>query len=594
MSDIEFKFRSHPADFEILYSAIKNFTLEMGITMERTSRSPIYFAAHDFSTAIFDKDGQLVTLSEYIPIHLCAAPFAIKAALKTFEGDINPGDIILTNDPYTFDAGNHLADWTILVPVFYEDKLWFWSVNRAHQSDTGGGQSGAYNPNAHDIFAEGIRIPPIKIFEKGKVRKDVFDFVLANVRFHESQRGDLWSMIGSARVGERRLVGLLDMWNASTVENFLVDLYGYTEFLMRQEIKKIPEGTYYGETYSDGLPGTGPEVTIRCNTTIKDSNMIIDLSGTDPMIDYYINSTVPNTYSSVFIALMTSIGRTIQYRSEGVMKPIEIRTKPGTLAHATYPAPVGLCTLYVAKQLIEVVWDSLSKVIPQKTPAGWGGYAAFVFSGVDPRRNEGYATPDFLANTDGAGAIWGTDGWHAGSSPICAGGLTFPEIEICESIYPALWTRWEITKDSGGAGKWRGGSGMESTFVLEADRMDLCQSGEHFRTLPGPAVAGGCKPPNYNKQVFTRTNGIVEESAGLYYVLHRGETLACFCQGGCGVGDPLERDVESVRKDVLNEIISLENARELYGVLIDSKTFEVGQAATEKLRAERKREKSKS
>jgi N-methylhydantoinase B len=566
----------------------------MGITMEQTSRSPIYFAAHDFSTAIFDKDGKLVTLSEYIPIHLCAAPFAIKAALKTFEGDINPGDIILTNDPYTFDAGNHLADWTIMLPVFYEDKLWFWSVNRAHQSDTGGGQSGAYNPNAHDIFAEGVRMPPIKIFERGKARKDVLDFVLANVRFRESQRGDLWSMIGSARVGERRLIRLLEMWSAATVENFLVDLYGYTEFLMRQEIKKIPEGTYYGETYSDGIPGTGPAVTIRCKLTVKGSNLIIDLRDTDPMIDYYMNSTVPNTYSSVFIALMASVGRTIQYRSEGVMKPIEILTKPGTLAHATYPAPVGLCTLYVAKQLIEVVWDSLSKVIPQKTPAGWGGYANFVFSGVDPRRNEGYATPDFLANTDGAGAIWGTDGWHGGSNPICAGGLTFPEIEICESVYPALWTTWEITKDSGGAGKWRGGAGMESTFILEADHMDLCQSGEHFRTLPCPAVAGGCKPPDYNKQVFTRADGTEEESAGLYYVLHRDEKLACFCQGGCGVGDPFERDVESVREDVLNEIVSLEKAHELYGVLIGSKTLEVDKAATEKQRAKRKRAKSKS
>ena len=588
MSTVEFKFRSHPADFEILYSAIKNFTLEMGITMEQTSRSPIYFAAHDFSTAIFDKDGYLVTLSEYIPIHICAAPFAIKAALKTFGEDIHPGDIILTNDPYTLDAGNHLADWSILVPVFYEDKLWFWSVNRAHQSDTGGGQTGAYNPNAHDIFAEGVRIPPLKIFERGKVRRDVFDYVLANVRFQESQRGDLWSMIGSAKVGERRLISLMDMWSAETIRNFLVDLYAYTEFLMREEIKKVPDGTYYGKAHSDGKPGTGQEVTLRCKTTVRRDSMTIDLSDTDPMIDYYINSTVSNTYSSVFIALMTSIGRTIQYRSEGVMKAVEIVTKPGTLAHATYPAPVGLCTLYVAKQLIEVVWDSLAKIVPEKTPAGWGGFAAFTISGIDPRRKEGYATPDFLANTDGAGAIWGTDGWHAGSNPICAGGLTFPEIEICESVYPALWTKWELTPDSGGPGKWRGGCGMESTFVLEADTMDLCQTGEHFKTLPSPAVAGGYPPPNYNKQIFYRKDGTVEESKGLYYVLNRGDKLACFCQGGCGVGNPLDRNVEAVIEDVKNGIVSLRQAEAIYGVVIKAETSEVDIVATETLRAKKK------
>jgi len=585
MSTAEFKFRSHPADFEILYSAIKNFTLEMGITMERTSRSPIFFAAHDFSTAIFDKEGNLVTLSEYIPIHICAAPFAIKAALKYFGDEIHPGDIILTNDPYTLDAGNHLADWTILVPVFYQGKLWFWSVNRAHQMDTGGGQCGAYNPNAQDIFAEGVRIPPIKIFEEGKLRKDVFDFVLANVRFPEAQRGDLWSMIGSARVGERRLLGLMDMWSAPTIKDFLVDLYGYTEFLMRGEISKIPDGTYYGEAFSDGIPGSGPIVAIRCNITVKDSNMVVDLSQSDPMIPYYMNSTIANTYSSVFIALMTSVGRTIQYRSEGVMKPVEIRTKPGTLAHATYPAPVGLCTLYVAQQIIEVVWDSLAKVIPEKTPAGWGGYASFTISGVDPRRNEGYASPDFLSNTDGAGAIWGTDGWHAGANPICAGGLQFPEIEICESTYPALWTKWELTTDSAGAGKWRGGAGSESTFILEADEMTLCHMGDYYRTLPVPAVAGGRKPPHYSRQVFTRADGTKEEGGGRLYILRRDEELACYCQGGCGVGDPLDRDIESIRKDVLNEIVSLESARELYGVVLDPKTLEVDKVSTQKLKS---------
>lgn len=587
MSTAEFKFQSHPADFEILYSALKNFTLEMGITMERTSRSPIYFAAHDFSTAIFDRDGYLVTLSEYIPIHICAASFAVKAALKTFGADIHPGDIILTNDPYTLDAGNHLADWSILVPVFYEDKLWFWSVNRAHQSDTGGGQAGAYNPNAQDIFAEGVRIPPLKIFEAGKIRQDVFDYVLANVRFPESQRGDLWSMIGSAKVGERRLVGLMDMWKAETIAKFLTDLYAYTEFLMREEIKKVPDGTYYGETYSDGKPGVGQPVALRCRTIVQGDSISIDLSDTDPMIDYYINSTVANTYSSVFIGLMTSIGRTIQYRSEGVMKAVEIITKPGTLAHAIYPAPVGLCTLYVAKQLIEVVWDSLAAVVPEKTPAGWGGFAGFTISGIDPRRNEAYATPDFLANTDGAGAIWGTDGWHAGSSPISAGGITFPEIEICESIYPALWTKWELIPDTGGPGKWRGGCGMESTFVLEADAMYLCQEGEHFRTLPSPAVAGGCPPADYSKQIFYRENGTVQEGAGLYYVLNRGDKLRCLCQGGCGVGDPLERDVLSVDEDVRNELVSVDRAARDYGVVIDSNSSKVDQASTLELRERR-------
>jgi N-methylhydantoinase B len=241
----------------------------------------------------------------------------------------------------------------------------------------------------------------------------------------------------------------------------------------------------------------------------------------------------------------------------------------------------------VGQQVIEAVWDSLAKVIPEKTPAGWGGFASFVFNGIDPRRNEGYATPDFLANTNGGGAIWGTDGWHAACTPVATGGITFPEVEVCELSYPALWTNWELITDSGGPGRWSGGAGMKSVFVLEADEMELSQQGEHYHTLPGPAVAGGRVPPDYCRQVITRSNGEQEEGGEPYYVLKRGETLACYCNGGCGVGNPLEREVEAVREDVLNRIVSPEKAREIYGVIIDPDTFEVDHPATQRMRSKK-------
>jgi N-methylhydantoinase B len=272
------------------------------------------------------------------------------------------------------------------------------------------------------------------------------------------------------------------------------------------------------------------------------------------------------------------------------MKPIEIRTRPGTIAHCTYPAPVGLCTLYVAQQIIESVWDSLAKVVPEKTPAGWGGFAAFALSGIDPRRGEGYATPDFLSVTSGAGAIWGTDGWHGNHSPISSGGLSYPEIEICESMYPAMWTKWEFITDSGGAGKWFGGTGIESTFTLEADEMSLCHQGDHFITTSGPVVAGGKRPPYYCRRILTRADGSEEEGGGAFYTLHRGEQLACYSQGGCGVGDPLDRKVEQVKDDILNEITSPENARELYGVVLKPETLALDEAATEKLRSKKRQD----
>ncbi len=586
-----FEFKSHPAEFEILYSALKNISLEMGITMERTSRSPIFFSAHDFSTAIFDKEGNLITLTEYIPIHVCAASFAIRAALKYFGDDINPGDVILLNDPYTYDGGNHIADWTILLPVFWHDQLWFWSVNRAHQMDTGGGVPGGYNPDAQDCFAEGLRIPPIKIFEGGKLRKDVFDFVMGNVRFPEAQRGDLWSMIGSVRVGERRLLGVMNMWGEEKLRKFLLDLIEYTEFLMRDELAKVPDGTYYGEAFSDERTETDQFVTIRCSTTVKGDSIEIDLTGSDPMVSRYYNSTIANTYSSVFIALMTSIGRHIKYRCEGVMTPVEIKTTPGTVVHATYPAPHGLCTLMVAKQIIEAVWESLGQAIPKETPAGWGGFGSGTLTGIDPRRNEMYATPDFLAVVAGGGAIGDTDGWHAAHSPISSGGLHYPEMEVMELNVPALWKRWGFITDSGGAGKSRGGVGIVSEFVTETEEMQISQLGDYYEVMPSAAVGGGRKPPTNCRRVITRANGTKEEiGREKFQTLHTGDILTCYAQGGCGVGSPLDRDSEKVREDVRNGIVSLEKASEEYGVVIDSKTLEVDEAQTRKLRLKNRSE----
>lgn len=588
MSQPAFKFRSHPVDFEVLSSAMRTITLEMGITMERTSRAPIYFAAHDFSTAVFDGEGNLAALTEYIPIHICAAPFAIRAVRQYFGEDIRPGDLMLLNDPYTLDGGNHLADWTIAIPVFYNGELVFWSVNRAHQEDIGGGAPGAYNPAAMDCFAEGIRIPPLKIFEEGKLRRDVFDFVLANVRFPGSQRGDLWSMIGSARVGERRLLELISRYGLDKVRNFLADLYEYTEALMRDEIARVPDGTYYGECSSDYGAG-GQPVTIRCRTTIKGNDMTVDLTESDGMVPGIYNSTIANTYSSVFIGVMTSVGRTIKYRSEGCMKPVQILTKPGSICHATFPAPHGHCTNFVAKQIIEAVWDSLAKAVPDRTPAGWGAINCFVFAGFDPRRNEGFASPDFLSCAAGSGAIGETDGWHTGAPQICSGGLLYSEVEVCELTYPLFWKKWELETDSAGPGKWRGGTGVKSTFAIEAPQVLLFQLGDHFKTQPSPCI-GGSKLPPYNRQLVVHADGRAEEGGeSKTYFAGQGDEVTCWSQGGCGVGNPLERDTDLVGEDVLDGFVSVERAREDYGVVIDPRTLEVDREATTRLRKEVKR-----
>ncbi|MGB6066287.1 MAG: hydantoinase B/oxoprolinase family protein [Desulfomonilaceae bacterium] len=580
----KFRLKSDAADFSILTSAMFTVAREMGKNMERTARAPIYFAAHDFVTTIITRDAELLALAEYIPVLIGTTPFAVKAVKEYFGEEIYQGDVFLCNDPYTLDGGGQLADWCIVYPVFWNNKQVLWIANKAHQQDTGGGAPGGYNPAAIDVYAEGLRIPPIKIFEKGKERKDVFNLIMTNVRIPETQRGDLLSMIGSARIGERRIGALYDTYGEKKIETFMVDLQNYGEFMMREEISKIPDGTYHSE-----ISGNDGASAVVCDMTVRGSDISVDFSESGPMSRQYINSPLANTVSCVYMALMTSIGKRIQYRCGGCYRPIKIVTKPGTITHAVYPVTQGNCTNFIAKQIIEAFWSAVSQAVPTEAPAGWGSINYWVFAGLDPRRMEGYGSPDFQGCASGAGAIWGVDGWPTNGPQICSGTLYYPEIEVVEGLYPIIWEKWQWATDSGGAGKWRGGCGVDNVWVCDSDPepMHLAYAADPCDYIPAPAIAGG-KLPVANSKSLVLAGGKVETPEEvrmkMIYMLHTGDQAIDLVQGGAGVGDPLERDVEAVREDVRDQLVSLQSAKEEYGVIIDPVTWEIDETATEKLR----------
>ena len=579
-----YEIRINPADFSVLTSAVFTIAREMGVNMERTARAPIYFSAHDFCTSILNADAELIALAEYIPVLVGATPFAVRAIKTYFQGDINPGDVFLVNDPYTLDGGNQMADWCIVYPVFHGDEHILWIANKAHQQDTGGGAPGGYNPNAIDVYAEGLRIPPLRIQRKGRERKSVINLVMTNVRIPDVQYSDLLSLIGAARVAGKRLNTLIDTYGMKTFKLFLEDLLTYGEFLMREEIEKIPDGVYHSEVRGDG---DAPPIV--CDLTIKGNSVIVDLSDSGPMSKEYINSPIANTHSAVYQAMLQSIGKKIQVRCGGCYRPIEIRTKPGTVTHAIFPATHGNCTNFVAKQIIESVWGALAQIVPEETPGGWGSIPYWVFSGIDPRRGEGYGSPDFLSCASGAGAIWGAEGWSTNGPVICSGTLYYPEMEVCESLYPMFWHRWEWAQDSAGAGQWRGGLGVHNEWVAAADPQPvfLHYAADPYDYEPAPAIAGGKLPPRNRKELHFADGREVDNDEVRQvksFVLGNGDRVVDFVQGGCGVGDPMERDVEDVRKDVRDELVSFESARNDYGVVIDAKTLEVDMAETHKLR----------
>ncbi len=583
-----FTLKTEPADFSVLLSSIFTIAREMGLNMERTARAPIYYSAHDFTTSILNLDCEIVALAEYIPVLVGATPFATRAIRDYFMDKIEEGDVFLVNDPYTLDAGNQMADWSVIYPVFCEDEHLFWIANKAHQQDTGGGVPGGYNPNAIDVYAEGLRIPPVKIFEKGQERKDVVNLIMKNIRIPDTQRGDLLSMIGAARVGGMRINSLVENYGKNTIKTFVEDLLNYGEFMMREEIDKISDGSYRCEITGD--EGASP---IICTITVRGSNMTVDLTESGPMVEEYINSPVANTHSAVYQALMASIGKKIQYRCGGCYRPIEILTKPGTITHAVYPATHGNCTNFVAKQILEAVWGALAKAIPKETPSGWGSINYWVFSGIDPRRGEGYGSPDFHACASGAGAIWGTDGWPSNGPTICSGTLWYPEIEVAEGIYPLIWEKWEWATDSGGPGKWRGGCGVDNVWMADADPepVYVAYAADPFNYRVAPAIDGGKIPPPNQKRLIL-ANGKEETPQETrqkkFYSLHNGDKVVDFTQGGCGVGNPLDRPVEDVWEDVRDGLVSVKSAEKNYGVIIDPATLDVDSDKTTELRSQMK------
>jgi len=274
--------KTSPADFEILASSFYTIAQEMGLNIERTAKAPIFFSAHDFVVTIAQPNGDLISITEYIPVLTGACPFAIRAVNAYYKGDIHDGDIFLVNDPYVLDAGNHMADWCIVTPVFHQGERVFTIAVKAHQADTGGGVPGGYNPDAVDVWAEGLRIPPIRISDRGKERSDVLNLIMTNVRLREMQNSDLLCMMAATRIGAKRLMGLMETWGREKVETYIDDVLNYAESMMREQLEKVSDGTYHAEAVPQ-QPGRYNDASIiQCDMTITGSDIVLDFTKCGP------------------------------------------------------------------------------------------------------------------------------------------------------------------------------------------------------------------------------------------------------------------------------------------------------------------------
>ncbi len=544
--------RPDPVTVAVVEQRLESIAQEMVEVMLRTSMSQILNSSHDFSTVILDPKGQMVAQGEGIPVHMSALPIAAQAVQELFGNEIRPGDLFLVNDPYF--GGSHLPDITVIWPIFHEERLLFFSVNRAHHSDVGGATHGGYNPAASEIYQEGLRIPPLRIYENGEPRQDVLRLLSANVRHPENFLGDLNAQIGSVMTAARRIEALIERYGANGLARYSAEMLDATERRIRQMIAGWPDGVYKGESLVDNDGFDATNIPIRAAVTIQGDQMTIDLSESSPQVTGFINSAYANTRSVAHAAIMYLAPSDIP-KNEGSMRPVTIIAPKGLVVNANPPAPVAMSTNHCAEEIIEAVFQALAKAVPKAVSAGFSRRLRYAITAVDPRTERQFIWHFFLAR-GGGGASSGFDGWSSVGEVNVAGGIRSPSVEVTEERFPLFIKNHELRPNSGGDGTWRGGLGGVCDIVYEGDADARLNTAGDGTINPPPGLFGGDPGlPHIYSIVSNGTERILQsKEEGL--TIHPGDVIRVLSSGGGGYGNPQERDPEARKQDLLNGYVS--------------------------------------
>lgn len=553
--------RIDPVLVSVFQRRFESICEEMALTLLRTTKSPILNEGRDFVTGLYDAKGGMLGQAEYIPILAMAVPYALEYIVPYFGEEIYPGDVIFHNDVFT--GGNQLTDFSVFRPIFYKDKLVAWSCCKGHVADIGGSVVGGYNPFATDVWSEGIRITPVKVYEKGKLRKDVWDFVFANIRF-PFVADDIRAEVGGTTVGERRLLDLIDRYGLDTYESHIEAMYEATERILRKWIETMPDGVYKGESTIHEERG---DYTVRVTITIAGSDITFDFTGSSPAAPFFINQPYASALSAIWIVLFMLLGGEVPHNA-GLMAPLHVIMPEGFI-NAPFPAPTVLGN-HMTSVVSNAITRALAEAMPDRAFAGWMREYVFDCSGIDPRTNAPFHHISFFAHKGGSGAVMGANGYD-GIGIICCVGTLAQDYEMLEFHDPILLRANEYLQDSAGAGRWRGGLGVYSNLDLYAETTNIVTYGTHG-TIEEERAFGlfGGKKGALNKILFTFPDGTERQAKPLgVYSLSKGANVQQWAGGGGGFGDPYLRPAEEVLEDVRNEIVSVNGARDDYGVVIE-------------------------
>jgi len=562
---------------EVIRGFLETVADEMSLTMKRTAVTPIFSESSDYSCAVMDGGSRLIAQAlrtASLPVHMGAMKFSVESVLHDFAGDIHDGDVFLINDPY--HGGSHIPDLTMVMPVHFEGELLLFPAVRAHQMDTGAMTPGSYSPTATEIWQEGLRLPPIRICDGGRLREDLVRMLELNTRL-PTFRGDLMAMLAACRIGARRISELLRKYGAATVRSACDEAIARGVRRIRAEVEAWPDGDYVGEAFLDHDGMGTVDINVRCTLRVRGDRLCVDLTGSHEQVASYINSSKANTYSNVYLGVATMMDPEIP-KNEAFFEAIDIVLPSHSVVNADPPAPVTACTLNIGGEIAEAVAYAFEAIRPERVYPQTLKIGALVMSfGMHPDTGQFFLDANIDSAAGWSSAVRGMDGW--GGLPNHYGMSTLANAEIVEMRFPYRVVERELVADTGGPGQWRGCCG--SRLVKRAGAPMLMNFSAVGRRWPVRGIAGGRDgAPN----CWTMNYGTPEayEAVGLGYMMPlMPETSWAFqLGGGGGWGDPLERSAAAVLDDVLDGYVSIERARKDYGVVLTADGRRVDEPAT--------------
>jgi N-methylhydantoinase B len=565
-----------PITFAVIKSALDSIVDEMAYAVIRTARSEIIRDVMDFSAALCDAEGRMVAQARTIAQHLGAVPDAMQSVRREFAGRLHPGDVVVMNDPY--EGGMHIPDVFLFMPIFVEGTLEAFAVVVGHQTDMGGRVPGSNASDSTEVYQEGLRIPPVKLYERGVVSRTILRIIEKNVRVPDRVLGDIGAEYAACRVGERELAKLFARYGRETTRGYLAALLDYAERVTRAEIARWPRGTYRFTDYLDSDGFSDAPVPLTVAITVHDGgHLTCDWAGSAPQVKAALNSTLSFTKSCTYLSVRSVLRQDVP-NNAGVFRCIDVIAPEGTILNPRLPGACAARAL-TGYRMLDVVLGALAQALPERVPAaGEGGNTVLSMGGITGERRP-FVLVDMITGA------WGgrpdKDGMEAVTNP--SQNMSNSPVEVLEAHHPIRVDEYGFVPDSCGAGRFRGGLGLRRRYTLLNDEATLQLRSDRMKYRPY-GLAGGA-PARGTRNVLDPDGEAREMPAKFATTLRRGDVILHEQPGGGGHGDPLVRDPARVAEDVRDEKVSIAYARREHGVVIDPVTLKVDEAATRAARA---------